>query len=340
MATKQTETSAQDATPEKTDAEKKSTKKKATKSTRKTTKAARSSSKTTAPPTATAPIATPNVSLEATPEANAKLAASNLGSDLSLPLLNQEISSTSDGLLADVSAEKSTAKTAATATTATTTVKTAHKATAAQKEQARKARAGARIAKSSTQKAQQAIAAFAQPPADASAISNTASANAAPNPRDGEPIRALADGCTTENVWTPSAAIPSLDQATYESHKTLAAGQQRALEIARINLKNMNELRQLESQEVEVAISRKATETQYAKLEGEALTHQMQVEINGERSQQLEQAVAKRATAVRETEYTKQLLSLKEQNFELEVQQAQNIFSEKAARYRAQLSGQ
>ena len=102
----------------------------------------------------------------------------------------------------------------------------------------------------------------------------------------------------------------------------------------------MNELHRLERQSIDVAISQKENETRSAQLAGADIDHQVQLENNGERSQHLRQATARKAAAMRESDYAEQLIELKDQNFELDIQQAQNVFAEKAARYRAQLTGQ
>ncbi|MEM9090504.1 MAG: hypothetical protein AAGC93_17360 [Cyanobacteria bacterium P01_F01_bin.53] len=150
----------------------------------------------------------------------------------------------------------------------------------------------------------------------------------------------IAADCLNGDIWVPNAAIPELDQATYELQKAQAEGQRRAIEVASLNLKNINGLHQLEGHSLDVAISAKTNETQEAQLAGAEIDYQRQLELNGEKSQQLQQAIAKHEAATRETGYTDELISLKDQNFELEIQQAQNVFAEKAARYRAQLTGQ
>ncbi|MGC1306460.1 MAG: hypothetical protein WA885_04465 [Phormidesmis sp.] len=224
-----------------------------------------------------------------------------------------------------------------------TTAKATPKATDAQKEQARKARAGARIAKTSTSKTDPPAAQTPATQALTALTTTHPSENPSENPSELASMGGvgfLAADCISGDMWVPNAAIPSLDEATYKAHKAQAEGQRRALEVASINLKNINDLHQLESQNIDIAISAKTNETQYAKLAGADIEYQTQLQINGEKSQQFRQASAKHESATRETGYTEQLIALKEQNFELEIEQAQNVFSEKVARYRAQLSGQ
>ena len=142
-----------------------------------------------------------------------------------------------------------------------------------------------------------------------------------------------------QNIWQPNASIPTLDEATYAAQKAQAEGQRRAIEVAKLNLKNINDLQALERQNIDVAIGAKTNEIRGAQLSGVEIDYQTQLEMNGEKSQQLNQAAARREAATRETGYMQQLISLKDQIFELDVQQAQAAFSEKAARYRAQLTG-
>ncbi|MEO0708000.1 MAG: hypothetical protein AAF050_20370 [Cyanobacteria bacterium J06649_5] len=145
--------------------------------------------------------------------------------------------------------------------------------------------------------------------------------------------------CLSADIWVPSANIPALDEATYASQKAQAEAQRRAIEVANLNLKNMNDLHQLERRSLDVAISTKENETRTAQLTNADIDYQTQLEINGEKSEQLNQAAARREAAARETGYTDQLISLKDQNFELDIQQAQDVFAQKAAHYRAQLTG-
>lgn len=141
-------------------------------------------------------------------------------------------------------------------------------------------------------------------------------------------------------IWAPNTAIPELDEATYAAQKAQAEAQRRAIEVARLNLKNINDMHQLEQESINAAISAKANETKNAQLTSAEIDYQTQLEENGERSQRLAQAASRHQAATRETGYTDQLIALKDQNAELDIQQAQNIFAEKAARYRAQLTGQ
>lgn len=162
----------------------------------------------------------------------------------------------------------------------------------------------------------------------------------APGLTVGNGVNFLANELIADNMWTTNAAIPTLDEATYAAQKAQAEAQRRAIEVASLNLQNINDLHELERQSIDVAISAKANETRTAQLAGAGLDYQTQLEINGEKSQHLAQAAAKHQAATRETGYAEQLIEIKDQNFELEIQQAQNIFAEKAARYRAQLTGQ
>ncbi|MEM9945648.1 MAG: hypothetical protein AAF810_06245 [Cyanobacteria bacterium P01_D01_bin.36] len=146
--------------------------------------------------------------------------------------------------------------------------------------------------------------------------------------------------CVGDDVWQPSAAIPELDEATYKAQKAQAEAQRRAIEVASLNLQNINDLHQLEQQSIDVAISVKNNETRSADLSGAEIERRIQLEANGEKSQLLRQATAKREAATRESDYVDQFITLKDQNFELDIQQAQDVFAQKAARYRAQLTGQ
>ncbi|MGD1897525.1 MAG: hypothetical protein ACFB16_11315 [Phormidesmis sp.] len=147
-----------------------------------------------------------------------------------------------------------------------------------------------------------------------------------------------ADHIANSDMWLLDTNIPTLDEATYAAQKAQAEAQRRAIEVASLNLKNINDLHQLEHQSLDVAISAKNNETRAAQLTGADIDYQTQLEVNGEKSQHLRQAAVRREAATRETGYTEQLLALKDQNFELEIQQAQSVFAEKAARYRAQLT--
>ena len=155
-----------------------------------------------------------------------------------------------------------------------------------------------------------------------------------------QPVNFVATDHMSGDIWQPNSAIPSLDEATYATQKAQAEGQRRALEVASLNLENINSLHQLERQSIDVAISTQMNKTRSAQLTGAEIDYQRQLAVNGEKSQHLEQATAKHEAAIRETGYADQLIALKDQNFELEIQQAQNVFAEKAARYRAQLTGE
>lgn len=225
-------------------------------------------------------------------------------------------------------------------TTATETKK-APKATAAQKEQARKARAGARAAKAKAEPKTATPKATATPTAQPSAQPGSSIATATRSDLAGYGgVDFRAADYMTGDIWVPDDRIPAIDEATYEQYKTKAEGQARSIEVASLNLKNITGLHKLEGQTVDIAIAAKNNETRYAKLEGAEIGYQTQIQANGEASQKLMQASAKHQAATRETGYTNELIGLKDQNFQLEIQQAQNVFSERAARYKAQLSGQ
>lgn len=144
----------------------------------------------------------------------------------------------------------------------------------------------------------------------------------------------------SDSIWAPNASIPGIDEATYQSQKEQAEAQRRAIEIASLNLKNRNELQRLEQQGVEVAISKQEHETRSAELTGAEIEYKIQLETNGEKSQHLRQAIARKEAATRESDYADELIALKDKNFRMDIQQAQNVFAEKAARYRAQLTGE
>lgn len=156
----------------------------------------------------------------------------------------------------------------------------------------------------------------------------------------GGEVSFAADALMPGDIWSASSAIPTLDEATYAAQKAQAEAQRRAIEVASLNLKNINDLHELERQSIEAAIGAKTNETRNAQLTAAGIDYQTQLEMNGEKSQHLSQAAAKHQAASRETGYADQLIALKDQNFELEIQQAQNVFADKAARYRAQLTGQ
>ncbi|MGB7086679.1 MAG: hypothetical protein WBD47_14070 [Phormidesmis sp.] len=209
------------------------------------------------------------------------------------------------------------------------------KATAAQKEQARKARAGARIAKDGT-KSKKSVStpkASAQPTAGISTASRSELAGT------GGVMFTAADYITGD-IWTPNPAIPAIDEATYETYKTQAEGQSRSLEVASLNLKNINSVHKLEGQAADIAITAKNNETKWAKLEGAEIDYQTQIQVNGAKTQKLTQATAAHEFAGRETQYLNSQIDIRDEHFQLEIQQAQNVFAEKSARYRAQLTGQ
>ncbi|MEL6604824.1 MAG: hypothetical protein AAFP20_16555 [Cyanobacteria bacterium J06614_10] len=171
-------------------------------------------------------------------------------------------------------------------------------------------------------------------------IGEPSAALAAPTKASQNGTDFLAANCISDDIWVPSAAIPEIDEATYRAQRAQAEAQRRAIEVASLNLKNINDLHQLERQSIDVAISTKENETRQAQLTSANIDYQTQLERNGEKGQYLRQATARREAATRESDYTDQLIALKDQNFELDIQQAQSAFSEKAARYRAQLNGQ
>lgn len=207
------------------------------------------------------------------------------------------------------------------------------KASAAQKTQARKARAGARIANAGKSK----IATkktVKTPKASAPVAARSASELAGIGG-----VSFQAADYITGDIWAPNPAIPAIDEATYEAQLTQAQGQGRSIEVASQNLKNINGLHKLEGQAVDIAITAKGNETKYAKLEGADIDYQTQVAVNGEKSQKLAQAIAKHEAATRETGYTNELIGMKDENFQLEIQQARTLLNEKTARFKAQLAG-
>ena len=208
------------------------------------------------------------------------------------------------------------------------------KATEAQKEQARKARKGADIAKSKKKVGTKKTAPTTAP---VPTTPNLTTRNASELEGIGGVSFRAADYITGD-IWVPNPAIPAIDEATHEKYKTQAEGQARSLEVASLNLKNINTLHKLEGQAAEIATTKKANETKWAKLEGAEIAYQAQLQANGEAQQRLIQATAKHQAATRETDYTTQLIGLKDQNFQLDIQQAQTMFNEKAARYQAALA--
>lgn len=158
--------------------------------------------------------------------------------------------------------------------------------------------------------------------------------------RDKQLANFLAADCVSDSIWSPDVAVPTLDESTYKAQKAQAEAQRRAIEVASLNLQNIKDLHQLERQSIDVEISMKENEARSAQLVGVDIERQIQLEVNDEKSQHLRQAAARKDAATRESDYADQLIALKDQNFELDIQQAQNVFAEKAARYRAQLTGQ
>ncbi len=213
----------------------------------------------------------------------------------------------------------------------------APKATAAQKEQARKARSGARIANET--KAQKSAGTEAKPTtAPRASTSDITTAHRSELAGYGGVDFRAADYMTGD-IWKPDDRTPAIDEATYETYRTQAEGQSRSIEVASLNLKNINGLHKLEGQTVDIAIAAKSNETRYAKLEGTEIDYQTQLQVNGEKTQKLMQATAKHESATRETGYTNELIGMKDQSFQLEIEQARSMFSERSARFRAQLAG-
>jgi hypothetical protein len=208
------------------------------------------------------------------------------------------------------------------------------KASAAQKEQARKARAGARVARGSNRTKKS----VATPKATAAPTSTKLITATRSDLAGIGGVSFVAADYITGDIWTLNPAIPAIDEATYEAQKTQAEGQARSLEVASLNLRNVNSLHKLEGQAVDIAITAKSNETRYAKLEGAEIGFQTQLQANGEATQRLMQAQAKHEAAQRETGYTTELIGLKDQNFLVDIEQARTLFNEKSARYRAQLA--
>ena len=214
----------------------------------------------------------------------------------------------------------------------------APKATAAQKEQARKARAGARIAKANSEAKDKGT----KPTSTAKTPTNTGiipTAKASELAGIGGVSFRAADYMSGD-IWVPDSRIPSIDETTYERHKTQAEGQSRSIEVASLNLKNISGLHRLEGQSVDIAIAAKANETRYAKLEGAEIDFQTQIQANAEKSEKLSQATDNYQLSARETGYRRELIGLKDENYQLDIQQARSMFAEKSSRYQAQLSGQ
>ena len=74
------------------------------------------------------------------------------------------------------------------------------------------------------------------------------------------------------------------------------------------------------------------------KLEGAEIDFQTQLQANGEKSEKLAQATDAYQFATRESGYRRELIGLRDENYQISIQQEQNLFNEKAARYRAQLA--
>ena len=206
------------------------------------------------------------------------------------------------------------------------------KASAAQKEQARKARKGASIAANGKRK-------VTTPKASARTSAPTELTTADRSQLvGGGGVAFCATDYMSGDIWVPDERIPAIDEATYETYKTRAQGQARSLEVASLNLKNIDGLHKLEGQTIDIAVTAKNNENKYAKLEGAEIDYQTQVQVNGEKSQRLYQSTDAYQAATRETDYRRQLIGMKDDNYQLEIQQAQSMFTEKSARYRAQLA--
>ena len=205
------------------------------------------------------------------------------------------------------------------------------KASAAQKEQARKARKGASLA------GKKRITTPKQTTHTAPTAPNLSTAPASELSGIGGVSFQAADYITGD-IWTPNPAIPSIDEATYEAQKTQAEGQSRAIEVAAINLRNINGLHKLEGQAVDIAITAKSNQTKYAKLEGSEIDYQTQLQLNGEKSEKLAQATDAYQFAVRESGYRRELIGLRDENYQISIRQEQTLFNEKAARYQAALA--
>ena len=209
------------------------------------------------------------------------------------------------------------------------------KASPAQKEQARKARAGARIAKANKEAVSQ--------PKPASSTNAASTSITAANRSELAGIGGVtfrANDYMTGDIWVPDSRIPAIDEATFENRKTTAEGQSRSIEVASLNLKNIQGLHKLEGQSVDIAIAAKGNETKYAKLEGAEIGYQTQIQLNGQASQQLLQATAKHEFQQRNTQYETSRIGLMDSSAQHEIEQAQMLLDQKIARFTAQLSGQ
>ena len=206
------------------------------------------------------------------------------------------------------------------------------KASATQKTQARKARKGASLAGKKRKVTTPKTTTQAPP-----AAPNITTASAGELAGIGG-VSFQASDYITGDIWTPNPAIPSIDEATYEAQKTQAEGQSRAIEVASINLRNINGLHKLEGQAIDIAITAKNNQTKYAKLEGAEIDFQTQLQVNGEKSEKLAQATDAYQAAARETGDRRELIGLKDENYQLDIQQARTLFNEKASRYQAALA--
>jgi hypothetical protein len=205
-----------------------------------------------------------------------------------------------------------------------------HKASKAQIEQARKARQGAKLAREGGTSRK-----VVTTPTNASAPTTKPSSELAGI--GGVSFRAA--DYMTGDIWVPDERIPAIDEAVYESRKTKAEGQKRSIEVASLNLSNIQGLHKLEGQSIDIAIAAQTNQTRYAKLEGAELDYQTQVQLNGAKSQKLTQATEAHQFATRETGYLNQQIGIRDSDYRLQIQQAETVLSEKSARYQAALSG-
>jgi len=205
-----------------------------------------------------------------------------------------------------------------------------HKASKAQIAQARKARQGAKLAREGTTGRK-----TVSTPTKASAPATKPSSDLA----ETGGVSFSASDYMTGDIWIPDGRIPSIDEAVYEARKTKAEGQKRSIEVAALNLSNINGLHKLEGQAVDISITAQTNQTKYAKLEGAQIDYQTQVAVNGAKSQKLTQAVAAHEFSQRETGYLDSIITDRDSSYQLQIQQAQTVLSEKSARYQAQLAG-
>lgn len=205
-----------------------------------------------------------------------------------------------------------------------------HKASKAQIEQARKARRGAKLAKEGGTTRKTITTPTAASTAPAKSSSELAGIGG---------VSFSASDYMTGDIWVPDERIPAISEAVYESRKTKAEGQKRSIEVASLNLSNIQGLHKLEGQSIDIAIAAQTNQTRYAKLEGAEIDYRTQVAVNGAKSQKLTQAVAAHEFSQRETGYLGSLIKDRDSSYQLQIQQAETVLSEKSARYQAQLAG-